>query len=465
MNLVSLKTLYLCLAALLAACAPDQPFQQATSEKQRTTSPPDDDGSTEATEEDQETDESEYDSTRIDDPEALDPSRVRTIQKNSVSIMEGATESPQIVTHEGAVGFDADEASLPENISGAYLTCKHTSGNQGPVSAEIGCHLMKDEQPITTQLLWSIAKKSGDQTKITLSEDPSEQFGSLISFQAKSTKELTETLKTSTINVRASETGAPVQSSPLNALTQTYGHICGDTGNSCYDHEAAMTSGTAYTPLGKSLEYVGLGFKSFSIWKEVDGNRVLKANGMDEWATKLNLNGKGHSSQAFTQADAIAGRVCPAHVYIDDSQKLTEGNCLYYTRRFGSQHSQAAGSSQTNASTLGLQYWRLYTSGDSDSRWYVGNVKTCGDLGMRLPTVFETQTTTTSNSNYPTNDGIPSFARTNGVPGSGKIWTATSYANSGNISKGWTNGYFTWDGTSVGWSWSSDPAFVKCVLP
>ena len=221
------------------------------------------------------------------------------------------------------------------------------------------------------------------------------------------------------------------------------------------------------SPQGKSIEYVLASDSSeFKIWKEVGGNRILRANGMDQWALELNLNGKGQSDNEFTGNTVIKGRACPTNVYMSDENKFSTGNCLYYTETYPQQDIQAAGTSQTNPATLGLAYWRDHTGGDSDSRWYVGNMKTCGDLGMRPPTMYETTTTDTANANYPVaNDGTATFALDNGVPSAVAVWTSTSYSNQGNINNGWTNGYFTWNNTNDGWSWSSDPASVICVLP
>lgn len=115
-------------------------------------------------------------------------------------------------------------------------------------------------------------------------------------------------------------------------------------------------------------------------------------------AKELNLNGVGQSANDFEDANigtgstVIAGRACPDNVYIDDSNKFTTGNCVYFSPEYGPQALDAAGTSQTNASTMGLGYWNTYNGGSA--KWHVGNIKICSDKDMRLPTIYETTTTT-----------------------------------------------------------------------
>ena len=155
------------------------------------------------------------------------------------------------------------------------------------------------------------------------------------------------------------------------------------------------------------------------VWKEVGGDRLLRANGADEWAKKLNLNGKGQSGTDFTDANLGTGstiiddRVCPPNVYIDDSNKFTTTNCVYVSPEYGGQVLDAAGDDQNNASTMGMKDWTEHNGGAQ--RWYVGNIKTCSDKGMRLPTIYETKTTSTSYGQYPSGDGTPTFAQGNGI--------------------------------------------------
>ena len=192
----------------------------------------------------------------------------------------------------------------------------------------------------------------------------------------------------------------------------------------------------------------------------------MSPDGSDSWAKKLNLNGEGHTSTDFTDATLgtsstnIIGRVCPPNVYIDDSNRRETGHCLYYSKQYASQGLDEDGTSQTSDGSIGLGSATNYQNGEE--RWYMGNVQTCANTGMRLPTIFETDTYKTSWSYYVDDDGSPSFAGTDGVPKANTdMWTASrivtgSYSNNYVflLSSGWVNG------TSGG----SNKA-IRCVLP
>lgn len=195
--------------------------------------------------------------------------------------------------------------------------------------------------------------------------------------------------------------------------------MCGAPGESCYDDSAAIAAGLARTPLGKRIEYRPNSF-GILIWKERDGDRILESNGLDAWSKRLNPDGKGVSAQFISGWEQIAGRKCLSNVYLDDTNKAIPGKCLYYAD-MGSQMLSAAGTSQT-LPDMGLGPW-------STASWYVGNIRVCGEKGMRLPTAFETNTTQTTSANYPSSDGAPVFAQASGVPSPGSnMWTATSGA-------------------------------------
>ncbi len=240
--------------------------------------------------------------------------------------------------------------------------------------------------------------------------------------------------------------------------------VCGDDGNSCYDDTLAKDNGFAATPTGKIIEYVyANGLSGFKVWKEFNGTRILRANGKDEWAKKLNVNGKGLSDTDFIDANigahstVIGGRSCPPNVYIDDSNKFTTGNCLYYSPSYGTQRLNDAGTSQTTLGQIGLATWSSYNGGAA--RWYVGNINTCASRGMRLPTIFESATTTITNSNYPIADGYPTFAQSSGVPSAaGSTWSASSYT-------AYTSSYWMWSGSSVNLSSYDYSYYLLCVLP
>ncbi len=234
---------------------------------------------------------------------------------------------------------------------------------------------------------------------------------------------------------------------------------CGGPGDSCYENTAAMAAGALTTPLGKSIVYVDNG-NGLMVWKDSGSSRILRANGLDEWAMKLNLDGKGFQGvgNEFTDYTSLEGRKCPPSVYIDDNDRVSANKCLYYSVGYAAQGLNAAGTSQVTASSIGLGTWPNYNGGQA--RWYVGNIKTCSDMGMRLPTVFETTTTTTTNDYYP-NDATPTFAgASNGIPShaSGYTWTATPVAVG-------TLYYWRWSGPSVANYQYSNSHYIRCALP
>lgn len=259
-----------------------------------------------------------------------------------------------------------------------------------------------------------------------------------------------------------------LSSSEVASLAGEAGVICGGTGDSCYNDTIAQALGAATTPLGKSLEYVdadGAGSGTFKVWKEKGGSRILRANGLDEWAKALNGNGNGQSGTDFTDANlgtastVIRGRVCPPNVYVSSSDKFSTTNCLYVSPQYGPSTLNASG---TNGIS-GLNNWG--TINDGKKKWMVGNILLCSGKGMRLPTIYETDTTNTSDYRYPNNDpyndGSPTtFAQSNGVAAvSGDTWTATTYQDD-------TMSYFFWSTNDSVAGWGPGMSmYIICVLP
>ena len=119
----------------------------------------------------------------------------------------------------------------------------------------------------------------------------------------------------------------------------------------------------------------------------------------------------------------------------------------------GLQVANADGSSQTVNGQIGL-------SSFGTAYWYEGNVQSCANKGMRLPTVYETRTTDTSDGIYPT-DASPTFAEANGVPSipsAPASWTASATSN--DSFNGWV-----WSGTGVSVHAIFFTDSVRCVLP
>ena len=216
---------------------------------------------------------------------------------------------------------------------------------------------------------------------------------------------------------------------------------------------------------GTQIDYV-VASVGFYVWQEHNSpNRILHASGLwassSDWQQTLNVNGEGFSGSNFTTISNLAGRACPANstltsVYIDNSHKVATGYCLYYDGGQTAQVLNNAGTSQVTLGSIGMNNWSNYNGGTAS--WYVGNVDTCAEKGMRLPTVFETRTTTTSSSYYPT-DATPTFAQSNGVPNySGYTWTASAPTVI-------TSNYWVWSGTSVNFTYYGTLIYVRCVIP
>ncbi|NBX83417.1 fibronectin type III domain-containing protein [bacterium] len=256
----------------------------------------------------------------------------------------------------------------------------------------------------------------------------------------------------------------------------------------CYVDSAATTAGFAQGPSDVTMEYVfANGSSGFKIWRERGGGRVLNSSGhiANGWQNTLNRSGVGWSSSnllttttisgsATTVVSQIAGRVCPglttgSGVFVDFSNMVNSVRCLYYDSGNGDQPFNK--DTGTEGEDYLMQWNRSSNLVNPDSTkrpltsYYEGNIKTCSDKGMRLPTAYET-TMNQPSSNLPTGDGnsTPTWAgSTNGVPShSSWTWTASSLPTNGDQ-------YWQWTGTN---SQSAGLFFcctnvqkVRCVLP
>jgi hypothetical protein len=225
-----------------------------------------------------------------------------------------------------------------------------------------------------------------------------------------------------------------------------------------------------------SLQFAN-GASGFKIWKEKSGSKILNATGLvaNGWQKTLTRIGTAFSTTDFTTGSNIAGRVCPTHVFLshNEGQMTAENRCVYYDAGNAAQALNAAIGIEAEDR---LSNWNHASSGrGSSSSYYEGNIKTCADKGMRLPTMYET---TMDNPVYslPTGDGItPTFAgSTNGVPSTwdggsdytqGWNWTASAH--------GWTTtGWRIWRGTANDGvypdGYDGDDSLIvsaRCVLP
>lgn len=284
--------------------------------------------------------------------------------------------------------------------------------------------------------------------------------------------------------------------------------VCGGAGDSCYDDAPAMAAGEVTTPEGKTIQYVdadGSGSGTFKIWIEkVESGeaRVLAGTGLDAWQEKLTANGRAHSGTEFTvDADSnnvitgssiyLKGRTCPPNVFYDADQDgdggagdandfTNESMCLYYAE-LGS-GTYALNGDTSVVGTTGVGDWNDALSGRGTSRsWFESNHVECGNLGMRLPTIYETtgsSCTTDSgfsgtwpdckNNNvsiFPFAEASPAFANStgSGVPSysTPQSWTASSLYMIG----GPTNVFNLWAGTSHKGGYSGWSKYLVCALP
>jgi len=252
-----------------------------------------------------------------------------------------------------------------------------------------------------------------------------------------------------------------------------YVTLCGDSGNGCYDNSVATSSGFAKLSDGTLIDYVdtsnGTGFK---VWKEQLGSRILFATGLwssqSDWQKQLNRSGIGAKTDDFTDISKIGGRACPASTFVNYTNMIATDLCLYYDTGSTTQALNAA-------SGIEGEDWIMDgnrpTSGrGASSSWYEGNIQTCANRGMRLPTAYETDAE--DQNNFTTQmDAVPTFSGT-GVPSYAEqsspyypwefSWTASINPNR-------TDYYFRWS-TYAQFYYSNSytspsDSTIRCVLP
>ncbi len=269
--------------------------------------------------------------------------------------------------------------------------------------------------------------------------------------------------------VRAINANTSSSYSGANEITFSSG-ICGtSSADNCYLFTNMPLNTQLSTPTGKNLILVyANGTSGLKIWKENSSNRVLRANGLDQWTKRLNENGRGLSVTDFTDANfgtsntLLAGRVCPTNVYIDDSNMTTTGNCVYYSPGYAAQRLDAPQyddtTNQTTTGNFRLGPWNTAAGGNgTGASWYEGNIQTCAATGMRLPTLYET--TLWWASDTPT-DANPVYSGSSGVPDAGGMtWTATAITYHSSVYIGWqSSGSYT----TATYDYS---LAIRCVLP
>lgn len=315
------------------------------------------------------------------------------------------------------------------------------------------------------------------------------------SVTVNSSTSITATTPAGTLGAKnVSVTNSDSQSGTLSSaytFTNPCPTLCGSSGNGCYDKTAAITATCATLEDGNQatsnptlIDYV-TATGSFKVWKERVGSRILHASGLwsQGWQKKLNTSGKGFSATDFTDLTQLAGRACPVNgtlpsVFLNDditSNKFAVGYCLYY----GSQQNvfdEIKNSSNGTEGVDWLEKWNSSNTGaSSNPAWYEGNIKACGDLGMRLPTIFETQVTAPSSpyTDFPTSDGTPdsiggpTFAGSSGIPAA-NTWMFTASASTDDVCRWWhvsASNILSRTNACVSGATDFSASVIRCVLP
>jgi hypothetical protein len=261
----------------------------------------------------------------------------------------------------------------------------------------------------------------------------------------------------------------------------------------CYDGAQTLPVNTEVTivhPTTKNSTTFVLvetdGSGSFKVWKEKNGNKILNASGIFAnglgWQKKLTRAGTRYSNDFLDDPSNIAGRACPEKVFNSSSGPST---CLYYSSRLGLGITLQGSSTGVRLEDY-IDKWTDNISGGAipgcnyssktAASWYVGNIKTCADAGMRLPVLYEfkgwksgcrASSTDCAISDLPP-PGIVSESDSNGRPAR-DTWTATASSHCSGDSY---DGKYFWQVNeelgllrtfSSGRSESS--AHVLCVLP
>jgi hypothetical protein len=240
-------------------------------------------------------------------------------------------------------------------------------------------------------------------------------------------------------------TNPDTQTGTLNLGFTYIGFDCSFS-TDCYEGAQTLPVNTEVTidhPTGGSSTTLQLvdGSGGFKVWKEKNGNKILNASGLvsNGWQKKLTRAGTSYSNDFLEDPSKIEGRACPEKVFNSSSGPST---CLYYS-------SILAFSITLQGSSTGVRledYIDKWTdniaggtnpscnySSNTAASWYVGNIKTCADAGMRLPVLYEFKDWKSGceagNLRCAISDlpptGIVSESDSKGLPTS-NVWTATA---------------------------------------
>jgi len=265
----------------------------------------------------------------------------------------------------------------------------------------------------------------------------------------------------------------------------TYGGFQCSKNNDCYAEAelASLAVGTVIPGPGNSelIYQFAHGSNGFKIWKEKNDRRILNASGRvsNGWQKKLTRAGTSYSNDFLDDSSKIEGRACPEKVFNGSPGPST---CLYYSSILDSSKTLQG----TSTGVKGEDYLNEWTankasagvpcesSSNTTPAWYVGNIKTCADAGMRLPVLYEfkgwksgCQAADCEIAHRPEN---VNESDSNGLPPS-NVWTATA---SSRCDGGWDSlyGKYFWgvyqDQGQL--RTASNPrsdyfANIRCVLP
>lgn len=244
--------------------------------------------------------------------------------------------------------------------------------------------------------------------------------------------------------------------------------FCGNIGNGCYDNSTVTSAGSAYLAGDVQIEYVPTG-NGNSIWREKGGQRILKATGLwstnSDWQQSLARSGLDFTVNNFVDISQIGGRSCPNNVFLNHGAMTETNLCVYYDAGNSPQWLNR----DKTGGVIGQDYLEDFTGansgGGTSASWYEGNIKTCADKGMRLPTLYETQVS--DPISYKPTDASPVFSSSSGVPNYIRSWTASASPGTNALSTWFWQGastsaqgshYFNYNA----WSYQG---YVRCVLP
>lgn len=273
----------------------------------------------------------------------------------------------------------------------------------------------------------------------------------------------TSTARTSNAGGRGARTAPIPPTACSNSVDASRPNDCYNEGSSP-NYAQDLAIGTLRQGPGGAvltLQYAN-GSSGFKIWTEDGGSRVLNATGIvaNGWQQTLTRAGTAFSGSNFTTPSVIGGRACPPNVFLNFSNMVATGRCLYYDGGNGWQALNAA--SGTEAEDWILSSTSAASGRGSGLSYYEGNIKTCADKGMRLLTMYESTHTMPAWARPSGDTGVsPTWAdATTGVPSaSNYTWTASSGADS----YYWQ--YNTGGGDYGSYGGGAGAGRVRCVLP